>query len=33
VEDRDVEALVQQALDLEAARRGDVAQVDAREHR
>lgn len=31
VEDGDVEGLAQPGLDLEAARRGDVLQVDARE--
>jgi hypothetical protein len=33
VEDRDVEQLAQPALDLEAARRGDVLEVDAAEDR
>ncbi len=33
VEDGDVEGLAQPGLDLEAARRGDVLQVDAREAR
>jgi hypothetical protein len=33
VEDRDVEALAQSALDLEAAGRGDVLEVDAAERR
>ena len=33
VEDRDVELLAQPALDLEAARRGDVLEVDAAEAR
>ena len=33
VEDRDVELLLQPVLDLEAARRGDVLEVDAAERR
>ena len=33
VEDRDVQRLLQPALDLEAARRGDVLEVDAAERR
>ena len=33
VEDRDVERLLQPPLDLEAARRGDVLEVDAAERR
>ena len=33
VEDRDIQFLLQTALDLKAGRRGDVLQVDAAEHR